>query len=376
MRDLFLLDPGLVFLNHGSFGACPRPVFEEYQRLQRDLERSPVEFLGLRRGFPSLIAAARERVAAFVGAPADDVILVQNATVAVNAVARGLDLQPGDEVVGTTHEYGGMELLWRAVCEARGARYVVVDTRPSTAVDDLLGAFTPRTKALFVSHISSSTALRLPVEELCAGARSAGVLSVVDGAHAPGPIALDVTAIGADFYTGNFHKWLCAPKGAAFLHVRPEAQALVEPPIASWDWPEPAWADRFRWTGTRDPAAHLAVPAAIDFQAEHGWDEVRARCHSLAALAARELSELLGTEPFPEHDGEFVQMVSVRLPPCDAEALGVALAHEHGVEVAAVTWRDQPTLRVSFQGYNDESDLEALLTALPKTIRVRGGAMR
>jgi isopenicillin-N epimerase len=269
-----------------------------------------------------------------------------------------------------------MELLWRAICEARGARYVVVDTRPSTAVDDLLGAFTPRTKAMFVSHISSSTALRFPVEKLCAGARSAGVLSVVDGAHAPGQIALDVMSVGADFYTGNCHKWLCAPKGAGFLYVRREAQTIVESPIVSWDWPEPAWADRFRWTGTRDPAAHLAVPAAIDFQAEHAWDDVRARCHSLAALAARELSELLGTEPFPEHDGEFVQMVSVRLPPCDADELGVRLAREGRIEVAATAWRDEPTLRVSFQGYNDESDLEALLEALPKSIRVGGGTVR
>jgi isopenicillin-N epimerase len=316
VRDLFLLDPDVVFLNHGAFGACPRPVFEEYERLQRELERSPVEFLGRSRGFPSLIAAARERLAGYVGAAAADLILVTNATVAVNAVARALDLKAGDEVVATTHEYGGMELLWRAVCESRAARYVEVDTRPSTALDDLLGAFTPRTRALFLSHITSPTALRFPVEGLCTGARSAGVLSVVDGAHAPGQIALDIASIGADFYAGNCHKWLCAPKGAGFLYVRPEAQALVEPPIVSWDWPEAAWGDRFRWTGTHDPSPHLAVPAAIDFQAAHCWDEVRARCHSLAALAARKLAELLGTEPFPERDDEFVQMVSVRLPPC------------------------------------------------------------
>ena len=175
-------------------------------------------------------------------------------------VARSLDLQPGDEIVATTHEYGGNELLWRYVCERTGARYVEVDTWPVRAADDLLGAVTPRTRAIFVSHISSPTALRFPVEEICARARDAGVPTIVDGAHAPGHIPLDLDALGADFYAGNCHKWLCSPKGAGFLHVRAEAQALLEPLAVSWDWAEDAWNDRHRWTGTRDPSAHLAVP--------------------------------------------------------------------------------------------------------------------
>lgn len=369
MRDLFLLDPDVVFLNHGSFGACPRPVFDEYQRLQRELEREPVEFLGLKRRFPELIAAARNRIAAYVRADASDVVLVPNATAAVNAVARSLDLEPGDEVVGTTHEYGGNDLLWRYVAERRGARYLEVDTTPARAADDLLGAFTPRTRALFVSHISSPTALRFPVEELCARARDTGVLTIVDGAHAPGQIALDVTAVGADFYAGNCHKWLCSPKGAGFLHVRREAQPLLEPRAVSWDWPSDEWAVRHRWAGTVDPSPHLAVPAAIDFQAAHDWDAVRADCHELAARAVRELSEQLGTQPLPAHDGEFAQMATVRLPaPCDAEALGLRLYRERRIEVLAQSWRGEPTLRVSFQGYNDENDLDALLSALSELL--------
>jgi isopenicillin-N epimerase len=364
VRDVFLLDPDVVFLNHGSFGACPRPVFDEYQRLQRELEREPVEFLSLERRFPELLASARERLAAYVGASASDLIFVPNATTAVNAVARSLDLQPGDEIVATTHEYGGNDLLWRYTCERRGARYLEIDTAPSTAVDDLLGAVTPRTRALFVSHISSATALRFPVEQLCMRAREAGVLSIVDGAHAPGQIALDLATVGADFYAGNCHKWLCAPKGAGFLHVRPEVQPLLEPLAVGWDWTADEWAERHRWTGTHDPSAHLAVPAAIDFQADHGWDTVRERCHALAARAAAQLSEQLGTEPFAARDDEFVQMVAVRLPPCDAEALAMRLYRERRIEVLAQSWRSVPTLRVSFQGYNDEGDLGALLTAL------------
>jgi isopenicillin-N epimerase len=368
LRELFLLDPEVVFLNHGAFGACPRPVFEEYQRLQRELEREPVEFLSLERRFPELIAAAQERIAAYVGASASDVILVPNATAAVNTVARSLDLQPGDEVVGTTHEYGGNDLLWRYVCERRRARYLEIDTVPSRAIDDLLGAFTTRTRALFVSHISSPTALRFPVEELCARARDAGVLTIVDGAHAPGQIALDLASLGADFYAGNCHKWLCAPKSAGFLHVRREVQPLLEPLTVSWDWPADEWAVRHRWTGTQDPSSHLAVGAAIDFQAAHGWDAVRERCHELAARAVKELSELLGTEPLAANDDEFVQMATVRLPPCDAEELCLRLYLERRIDVLAKTWRGEPTLRISFQGYNDEDDLDALLSALPELL--------
>jgi isopenicillin-N epimerase len=365
MRDLFLLDPDVVYLNHGSFGACPRPVFAEYQRLQLELEREPVEFLGLRRRFPALIGAARERLAAYVGAPASDLLFVANATTAINLVGRSLEPAPGDEIVTTTDEYGGNDLLWRYVCERTGARLVEVETTPATAVEDLLGAFTPRTRCLFVSHITSSTALLLPVEALCAGAREAGVLTIVDGAHAPGHVPLDLAALGADFYAGNCHKWLCSPKGAGFLYARPDVQALVEPLTVSWDWAEDAWADRHRWNGTRDPSPYLAVPAAIDFQAAHDWDAVRARCHELASASVRELSRL-GLEPFADGGDEYVQMVSFRLPPCDADELGRRLLAEDRIEVLAQEHRGTPTLRLSFQGYNDGRDLEALVAALSR----------
>jgi isopenicillin-N epimerase len=368
LRELFLLDPDVVFLNHGSFGACPRPVFAEYQRLQLELEREPVEFLGLKRTYPRRAGEARRRVAEYVGARPDDLVLVPNATTGINMVARSLALEPGDEIVATTHEYGGNELLWRRVCERRGARYVEVDTRPQRAVDDLLGACTARTQLLFVSHVSSPTALRFPVEELCAQARDAGVRTLVDGAHAPGQIPLDLASLDADFYTGNCHKWLCSPKGAGFLHVHPDAQPLLEPLAVSWDWPSDAWADRYRWSGTHDPSAQLAVPSAIDFQAANDWESVRDRCHALAATAAREVCELLGTEPLAESEGEYAQMVTLRLPPCNAEEIGARLFREHRIEVLAQSWRGMPTLRLSVQAYNDERELELLLDALPRVL--------
>jgi isopenicillin-N epimerase len=240
---------------------------------------------------------------------------------------------------------------------------------PATAVDDLLGAFTERTRLLFVSHVSSATALRFPVEELCARARAAGVRTLVDGAHAPSQLDLDLETLGADFYAGNCHKWLCSPKGAGFLHVAPDAQELVEPIAVSWDWAEDEWADRHRWHGTRDPTPYLAVPTAIDFQAEHDWPSVRERCHELAARARRELSDVLGTEPLAADETEFVQMCTVRLPRVDAAEVGRRLFEEHRIEILAKEWRGEPTLRVCFQGYNDEADLEALKEALPRALR-------
>ena len=367
MKELFLLDPEVVFLNHGSFGACPRPVFDEYQRLQRELERHPARMLGPDH-FPALTAGLRETVASYVGADPEDIALVPNATIGVNMILRSLQLERGDEVVTTSHAYGGNVPLLHYVCERAGARCVVVQTRPADAADAILGAVTSRTRALLVDHISSATALRFPVEEICSRAREAGVLTIVDGAHAPGQIALDVTAVGADFYVGNFHKWLCAPKGAGFLHARPEVQPLLEPLAVSWDWSQEAWADRHRWSGTRDPSAHFAVPAAIDFQAEHAWDDVRTRCHGLAVRAERELVAL-GAEPLAASGEEFVQMVAVRLPPCDPEELTRRLLDEHRIEVLAQEWHDLPVMRVSFQGYNIDSDLDALLEALPRVLR-------
>jgi isopenicillin-N epimerase len=213
MRELFLLDPDVVFLNHGSFGACPRPVFEAYQRFQLELERQPVEFLGLERRFPELLEGARTRLAEYVGAPAGDIVFTTNASTAINTVVRSLRLGEGDEVLIGDLEYGGMEILWDFVERRTGARVV---RRPFAELEP-----GPRTRVVFCSHIEWTSGRVNAVATVCAAAREAGALSIVDGAHAPGQIPLDLAALGADVYTGNGHNWLCAPKGAAFLYVRP-----------------------------------------------------------------------------------------------------------------------------------------------------------
>jgi isopenicillin-N epimerase len=373
LRELFLLRPDVVFLNHGSFGACPRPVFEVYQAWQRELERQPVEFLGRRRR--DLMESARAALAAYVGADADDLVYVPNATTGLNIVARSLPLQPGDEVLATDHEYGALDRTWRFVCGKRGARYInqplplPVESREQV-VEAVWAGVTERTRILFVSHITSPTALILPVAELVRRAREAGILTVVDGAHAPGQIPLDLGALGIDFYAGNCHKWVSSPKGAAFLHVRPEVQPLVEPLVVSWGWeaenPGPSrFVDEQEWQGTRDVAAFLAVPAAIQFQADHDWLQVQAECHELLREARRRIEELTGLPPIcPDSADWYAQMAALPLPPCDTEVLQRRLYDEYRIEVPVLTWHDQQFVRVSIQAYNTGADVNALISAL------------
>jgi len=369
LRHLFLLDPDVVFLNHGSFGACPRPVFEEYQRLQLELEREPVEFLSRYRRYPALIDAAKKRLAGYLGTDPRNLVFTTNATEALNAVARSLPLAPGDEVLAPVGEYEGVEMLWRYICTRAGARYVTTKIPPGAgeeeAVERLWAGLTPATRVVVASHVSCYTGVVFPVEELCRRARDRGIASIIDGAHAPGQIPLELDRLGADFYGGNCHKWLCAPKGAGFLYVRPELQEMLEPFVVSWDWEQEAeFADRRRWQGTRDPAAWLCVPAAIDFQAQNDWPRVRDRCHDLAVAARARLAEVLRLEPVTPNDDSFVQMVGVPLRPCDPYALQRRLFEEHRIEVLAQPLEGVPIMRLSFQAYNDETDLDRLVEAV------------
>jgi isopenicillin-N epimerase len=375
LRAEFLLDPDVVFLNHGAFGACPRAVFERYQHWQRELERRPVEFLA--RRLPPLLERVRARLAGYVGSRPEDLVLVPNATSAVNAVARSLRLRPGDEVVATDHEYGACDLMWRHVCEQAGARYVRAELPlplpedTGRVADALLARVSDRTRALFFSHVTSPTALVLPVAEIARRAREAGVTTIVDGAHGPGHVPVDLDALGVDVYAGNCHKWLCAPKGAGFLWARTELQESIDALVIGWGYGEDAtFVSRHTLAGTRDPAAYLAIPDAIDWQAAHGWDAVRDRCHELAREARARLAELTATEPLaPDRREHFVQMVATRLPEPNADALQRRLYDEHAIEVpASRRWNDTPLLRASFQGYNDESDLACLLEGLERLL--------
>jgi isopenicillin-N epimerase len=335
----FLLDPEVTFLNHGSYGACPVPVFERYQELQRELEWNPMAFLG--RRFYELMDEARAALAASVGARAEHLVFVPNATSGLNAAIRSLRLEPGDEVLTTRHEYGAVIRTWEFV----GARLVYAEPH------ELAEAIGPRTRVVSVSHITSPTALVLPIEEICAAAREAGALAIVDGAHAPGQLPLDLERLGADVYAGNCHKWLSAPKGAGFLWARPEHHDWIEPLVVSWGYDE-GFAKRHGWQGTRDPAAALAVPAAIE--AHRSFD--LERCRDLAASFHDRLPPV-GATPAP-------QMWATELPPGDAEELQRRLHDEYRIEVPVRDWEGKRLVRVSIAPYNKAADVERLLAAL------------
>lgn len=357
IRDEFLLRDDVVFLNHGSFGACPRSVFERYQAWQLELERQPVEFLA--RRLEGLLAESRAALGAYVNADPDDLVFVQNATAGVNLAAWALDLQAGDEILSTSLEYGALDLAWEHVCRHAPARYVrmPVTVPLEDAVEEVWSGVTERTRALFLSHVTSETAVRLPVEELCARARERGIATVVDGAHVPGHVPLDLRALDVDYYAGNAHKWLCAPKGAGFLYVRRELQETIAPLVISWGYEEEStFLTRHEKQGTRDPSAFLSVPAAIEWQREHAWDDVRRRCRGLAAAAP----DVLGLEPL----GEGLQMVTMRLPPGAPADLKERLYDEHRIEIPVFDGH----IRASFQGYNSADDLEALRSALEQLL--------
>jgi isopenicillin-N epimerase len=407
LKSQFLLDPDVVFLNHGSFGATPRPVLEACQGFQLELEREPVRFLSTRAR--ELLIESRKALAEYVGVGADDIIYFPNPTTAMNVVARSLAdaysagngkstagrpplrLHEGDEILTTDHEYGAMERTWRYVCYRTGARFVrkhipTPVTTQAEFVEFFWSGVTPRTKVIFLSHITSPTALIFPLAEICRRAREAGILTAIDGAHAIGQIPLDLRELGADIYTGACHKWLSAPKGCAFLYTRPDVQPWLEPLVVSFGWendhPGPSrYVDWHQWQGTRDLSPFLSVPAAIAFQKENDWDTVRRRCHLMAIETRRRLHALSGLEPIcpepvvppagaavPDSAAWFCQMFVARLPQVNVDRLRQRLWDEYRIEVPLGPWQDQVRLRISFQGYNDQSDADTLVSALTRLL--------
>jgi isopenicillin-N epimerase len=346
MRAGSLLDPDVVYFNHGGYGVCSVEVFDEYQRLQRELERDPTDFFV--RRFEVAMWDARAALAGFVGAAPSDLVFTQNATAALNAVIRSLRIRPEEEILTTKHEYG-------AILRTLGfIRANVVLVEP----DELIENISIRTRAIVVSHITSPTALVLPVAEVCAAARKAGVLSIVDGAHVPGHIPLDVEGIGADVYAGTCNKWLGAPKGVGFLWARPEHQDWIEPLVVSWGYHEDAgFGERHGWQGTRDPAAYLAVPAAI---AVHGtWNLDASKL--LADEAERRLRQL-GLRPLRGERAPLMRALTVKKQ--HPVALQARLHEEHRVEMPAYEWEGMTLVRFSIGPYNDDDDVERLVDAM------------
>ncbi len=372
LKHHFLLDPSVTFLNHGSYGATPRSVFKEYQRWQRELENQPVEFLGRRHN--DLMRTSRAALGKYLGTSAENLVYTQNVTIALNIVARSLDLAPGDEVLSTYHEYGALDRTWRFLSKERGFAYLhqpVELTSRDEFVESFWRGVTPRTRVIFLSHITSPTATIFPVEEIIRRARAKNIITVIDGAHAAGQLPLHLDSLGADFYGGNLHKWLCAPKGAGFLYARPEVQRLLKPLVVSWGYESETpsgseFIDHHEWWGTRDIAAFLSVPKAIEFQQEQAWAEVRSACHQLAVETWQRINALTGLAPLhPSADNWFAQMAVSPLPPeTDIGECKRRLYDEYRIEIPLIDWHGNKLIRLSVQGYNSRRDMDKLLEGL------------
>jgi isopenicillin-N epimerase len=382
------LDPAVRFLNHGSFGATPRTVLEAQDTWRGRMEREPVAFFA--RDLEPALDAAREALAAFVGADADDLAFVTNATTGINIVARSLRLEAGDEIVLLDHAYPAARNALQAVADAAGARLVTArlpfpGATPESARDAVLEAVSGRTRLVMLDYVTSPTALVLPVAEIVAALAGRGVETLVDAAHAPGMVDMDLDAIGAAYTTGNCHKWMCAPKGSGFLHVRPDRQDRVRPLVISHGATSTRTdRSRFRlehdWTGTLDPTPWLTVPAAIAFGESlqaGGWDAVRQRGHRLALDARDRLTAALAESP-PTPDAMVGAMVTVPLPATTepipeatyADPVHAALL-DVGIQVAISPWPQNPDgrpwrrlVRVSCAPYVDLDDIEALVAGL------------
>jgi len=389
LRRAWTLDPAVTYLNHGSFGACPRAVLAVQQELRDRLEREAVVFLV--RELEGLLDDARTRLATFLGARAQDLVFVPNATSGVNTVLRSLDFGEGDELLVLDHAYNACRNALDYVAERARARVVVARVPfPITNVDDVveavLGASSPRTRLALLDHVTSPTGLVLPIERLVRPLQDRGALVLIDGAHAPGMIELDLDALGADFYTGNCHKWPCAPKGAAFLWTREDRQSLVRPLVISHGSNSPR-ADRSRylvegdWTGTSDPTPFLCIPAAIDTMASllpGGWAEVRRRNRALALAGRRVLCGMLEV-PEPSPDEMIGSLASVPLPdgpgslrgPLFIDPLQDAVWERARIEVPFMPWPSWPqrVLRISAQLYNDLEQVELLASTLRPLLR-------
>lgn len=391
--NLWLLDPEIAFLNHGSFGACPKKVLEYQRELRDSLEREPITFLV--REFEARLDAARASAAAFLGANASDVVFVPNATGGINTVLRSLDFESGDELLVTNHEYNASRNVLDFAAARSGAKVVVAPIPfPIRTEEEVLTAIlervTRRTRFALIDHVTSQTAMVLPLERIVRELESRGIRTLVDGAHAPGMVPVNLKEIGAFYYTGNCHKWICAPKTAAILHVRPEFQKEIRPLIISHG-ANSSRTDRsrflleFGWMGTGDPSAALSVPTAIEYLGsltEEGWAGIMARNRALALAARKSLCEALQIEePCPE--AMIGSMASVPIPdaatttppksPLYLDELQERLFSEFKIEVPVIPWPAPPErlLRVSAQLYNSLPQYQRLAEVLGDTFRER-----
>ncbi len=375
MKEQFLINPAIHFLNFGSFGACPKPVFENYQYWQRLLEFESVQFITV--DGVQYLANSRAALAKYVEVDdRDDLVYITNPTLGVNIIAKNLALAPGDEILTTNLEYGACDRTWDLYCEKSKAVYRRQNIRlPITSKEDFINNFfeglNSNTKAIFISHITAATALILPVKEMVAIAKSKGLITIVDGAHVPGHIPLSIKDIDPDFYTGACHKWMMAAKGCSFLYAHKRVQHLLkEPLIVSWGYKPikssgSTFIDYNQMIGTRDFSAFLTVPECIKFMEEHNWRQVAKDCSAMAIENATRFIALFGTTPISPLTPEWIgQMVSIPVPTTQPEELQRHLFTQFKIEVPFMRHANRVYMRYSINGFNSTEDLDALFNTL------------
>lgn len=377
MKEQFLLNSEITFLNHGSFGACPKPVFDNYQSFQLEMERDPVYFI--QKKFAEHLAKAKNAFSAFINCDANDFIFTPNPTVAINTVMRSLNLKEEDEILTTNHEYGAMDRTWHFYCKVSGAKYIRQKiSLPIVSKEKILEEFwkglTSKTKIIFLNQISSSTALIFPVKEICDKARELGITTIIDGAHVPGHIDLDLNDLKPDYYTGTLHKWMLAPKGSSFLYVRKELQNNIDPLVVSWGYESLApgvsqFLDYHEYQGTNDNSAYLCTPAVIDFLQNNNWKEKSAAAKALVLKNYPKFCKLVGSQEIaPLSTAFFGQMASVPIQTSRPQELKELLYNKYKIQVPVMLLNENVYLRYSINAYNSQLDLDILYKALEDII--------
>ena len=371
-KPIFMLDPSIVYLNHGSYGACPRPVFDKLVEYQKLLEFEPVKHLA--HDVYNYLEKSRKSLGEYINCDKDDIIFSPNPSTALNTVIRSLDLKQNDEILTTDHEYGALNKTWEFICNKTGAKYIQQNiSLPLNTKEEFIDSFVKglndKTKIIFISHITSSTALTFPVKEICSIAKERNILSIIDGAHAPAQIALDIKSINPDIYVGACHKWMCSPKGVSFLYAKKNLHTMIEPLVISWGYdPKNNSATQFldyhQWQGTKDMSAFLTVPDTINFLNKHNWKEVTKRCHELNLWAKKQINNLINKEPLAsdEFTGQMTSFYyDINEDPFE---FNVKFYLKYKIQIPFIEWKDKKLMRISVQAYNSKDDIIKLLNAL------------
>jgi isopenicillin-N epimerase len=378
MKSEFLLDNTITFLNHGSFGACPKSVFEEFQRFQLELENEPVQFI--QKKLSGYLKSARESLAEFVGCEAQDLYFTPNPTFAINTIMRSLNLQEGDEILTTNHEYGAMDRTWNFYCKKKGIKYIRQEiSLPIISKEKILEEFwkgyTAKTKVIFINQMSSATALIFPVKEICDKAQELGLITIIDGAHIPGHIDLNIQELNPDYYTGTLHKWMLAPKGSSFLYVKKEFQEDLDPLVVSWGYEslapsESQFLDYHEQQGTRDVSAFLCTPTVVSFLENNNWKQKSEDCKQIVLDNYQRFCDLLGTNPICPITSEFLgQMASIPVKTNNPQELKDLLYDKYKIQIPVMPLNGSFYIRYSINAYNSQEDLDILYAALQDIIK-------